>query len=265
LRLDITQKHLDSLNRVYQQYLNNRNIVNIKNLLEMTYQRFIDEQRDFNISFIKQYPTSFVSLMALYQQIDSKTYILYKDEDLQYFAKVDSSLYKQYPKAPYVLSLHANVAQMREQHNKLKMQRMLSDMGAKAQEIALPSPKGDTIRLSSFKGKYVLVDFWASWCSPCRQENPNLVKIYKKYKAKGFEIFQVSLDKTKEAWTKAIKDDGLTWIQVSDLKYWDSQTAKTYNIESIPSSFLLDKDGSIMAKNLRGESLQEKLVSLLGE
>ena len=265
LRLDITQNRLDSLNRVYKQFTDNRNIVNIKSLLEMTYQRFIDEQREFNISFIKQYPNSYASLMALYQQIDSKTYILYKDEDFQFFAKVDSSLYKQYPLAPYVLSLHSNVILMKEQQNKLKLQRMISDMGAKAQEIALPSPKGDTIRLSSIKGKYILVDFWASWCTPCREENPNLVKLYKKYKSKGFEIFQVSLDKTKDAWVKAIKDDGLTWIQVSDLKYWDSPIAKVYNVESIPSSFLIDKDGTIMSKNLRGEALDERLVTLLGE
>ncbi len=265
LRLDITQNRLDSLNRVYKQFTDNRNIVNIKSLLEMTYQRFIDEQREFNISFIKQYPNSYANLMALYQQIDSKTYILYKDDDFQYFAKIDSILYKQYPLAPYVLSLHANVILMKEQQNKLKLQRMISDMGAKAQEIALPSPKGDTIRLSSIKGKYVLVDFWASWCTPCREENPNLVKLYKKYKSKGFEIFQVSLDKTKAAWVKAIKDDGLTWIQVSDLKYWDSPIAKVYNVESIPSSFLMDKDGTIMSKNLRGEALQERLVTLLGE
>jgi len=265
LRLDITQKRLDSLNRVYKQFLDNRNIVNIKNLLEMTYQRFIDEQRDFNISFIKQYPTSYASLMALYQQIDSKSFILYKDEDLQYFAKVDSSLYKQYPLAPYVLSLHSNVIQMREQQNKMKLQKMFSDMGAKAQEIALPSPKGDTIRLSSLKGKIILIDFWASWNTPSRSENSNLVKLYRKYKSKGFEIYQVSLDKTKDAWMKAIKDDGLTWIQVSDLKYWDSPVAKAYNVESVPASFLLDKDGTIMSKNLNGNALTERLASILGE
>lgn len=265
LRLDITQKKLDSLNRVYQQYLDNRNIVNIRNLLEMTYQRFIDEQREFNIMFIQQYPASFASLLALYQQIDSKTYILYKEEDFKYFAKVDSNLYQKYPTAPYVLSLHANVANMRTQQSRAKLQKMLSDLGAKAPEIALPSPKGDTIRLSSIKGKYVLVDFWASWCAPCREENPNLVKLYQKYKSKDFEIFQVSLDKTRDAWIKAIKDDKLNWIHVSDLKYWDSPIAKTYNVESIPSSFLLDKDGSIMAKNLRGESLERRLANLLGE
>ncbi len=265
LRLDITQKKLDSLNIVYKQYIDNRNIVNIKNTLEMTYQRFIDEQRDFNIMFINQYPKSYASLMALYQQIDSKTFILYKDEDIQYFAKIDSSLTMQYPAAPYVQSLHANVIQMREQQNKLKMQRILSEMGSKAPEIALPSPKGDTIRLSTIKDKYVLVDFWASWCTPCREDNAKLVKIYKKFKTKGFEIYQVSLDKTKEAWVSAIKDDGLTWIHVSDLKYWDSPVTKTYNVDNIPSSFLLDLDGTIIAKNLRGDALYEKLVSLLGE
>jgi peroxiredoxin len=132
-------------------------------------------------------------------------------------------------------------------------------MGTSAPEIALPSPNGDTIRLSSLKGKYVLLDFWASWCPPCRAENPNLVDMYKKYNRYGFEIYQVSLDKTRDAWLKAIKNDKLDWIHVSDLQFWSSTAAKLYAVESIPASFLIDKDGSIMARNLRGESLEDRL------
>jgi peroxiredoxin len=155
---------------------------------------------------------------------------------------------------------------MKEQQRILKLKNMISAMGAKAPEIALPSPKGDTIRLSSTKGKLVLLDFWASWCQPCRDENPNLVALYKKYKSKGFEIFQVSLDKSKEAWIKAIKSDGLQkWIHVSDLKYWQSPVVQLYNFESIPTCFLIDKDGTIISKNLRGESLQNKLSEIFGE
>ena len=142
---------------------------------------------------------------------------------------------------------------------------MLAGMGAVAPEIALPSPKGDTIKLSSTRGKYVLLDFWASWCSPCREANPELVRLYQKFKSKGFEIFQVSLDKSKDAWVKAIRDDKLNWIQVLDLKYWQSSAAQLYYVESIPTSFLLDKDGTIIGRNLSGIPLEDKLEELMGK
>jgi peroxiredoxin len=136
-------------------------------------------------------------------------------------------------------------------------------VGQPAPEISLPDPDGKVITLSSFKGKYVLVDFWAKWCGPCRQENPNVVKAYKQFKGKGFDILGVSLDRTKEDWVKAIKEDGLTWNHVSDLKYFQSQAAQDYNISGIPFSILVDPKGIIVAKNLRGSALQKKLAEVL--
>jgi thiol-disulfide isomerase/thioredoxin len=133
-------------------------------------------------------------------------------------------------------------------------------------EISLPTPAGDTVRLSSTKGSVVLLDFWASWCAPCRLENPNLVKAYDKYHRKGFQIYQVSLDKTKEAWMKGIEDDKLgRWIHVSDIMYWNSPVARLYKIESIPANFLLDREGRVIAKDLRGEELMTKLAEVLGK
>lgn len=132
-------------------------------------------------------------------------------------------------------------------------------VGDKAPELSLKNLKGETVKLSDLEGKIVLIDFWASWCGPCRRENPNVIRAYKKYQkakfhtADGFEILSVSLDKNQEAWEAAIKKDGLFWEHhVSDLKGWSSEAAGLYNVSSIPTSFLVDEDGIILAKNLRG-------------
>ncbi len=137
-------------------------------------------------------------------------------------------------------------------------------VGADAPEISLPTPEGDHVTLSSLKGNYVLIDFWAAWCRPCRMENPNVVKLYNKYKDRNFEIYGVSLDRKREAWLKAIEDDGLMWRHVSDLKYFNSEAARQYNINAIPATYLIDPDGKIMAKGLRGESLRLKLEEIFG-
>jgi len=139
-------------------------------------------------------------------------------------------------------------------------------IGSEAPEITLPTSIGDTVSLSSLRGNYVLIDFWAAWCRPCRAESPNLVKLYDKYHAKGFEIFSVSLDKEKDAWLQAIKDDKLgKWTHVSDLMFWSSEAATDYNVQAIPFTILLDKDGKIIAKDLRGEELENKIKELIGK
>jgi peroxiredoxin len=135
--------------------------------------------------------------------------------------------------------------------------------GKMAPEISLPGPDGKTVTLSSFRGKYVLVDFWASWCMPCRQENPNVVAAYQNFKDKNFTVFGVSLDKDKSAWLQAIKDDKLTWTHASDLQYWSSAVVPLYNIEGIPFNVLVDPEGKIVASNLRGRALSAKLQELL--
>ena len=138
-------------------------------------------------------------------------------------------------------------------------------IGKQAVDFALNDTTGNPIAISSFRGKILLIDFWASWCAPCRKENPDVVNLYNDFKDRGFEIIGVSFDDNRDRWIKAILDDGLTWSQVSDLKGWQSAAGKLYAINAIPATVLLDRDGKIVAKNLRGDALREKLEELYAE
>jgi peroxiredoxin len=138
-------------------------------------------------------------------------------------------------------------------------------VGQKAPDFTLNDVDGNPVSLSSKIGsKLLLVDFWAAWCGPCRQENPNVVKVYKEFNTKGFDVFGVSLDQSKDDWVKAIADDKLTWTHVSDLQYWNNAAAKLYAVNSIPANFLLDETGTIIARNLREEDLYNKVKEILG-
>ncbi|MDR2036426.1 MAG: AhpC/TSA family protein [Bacteroidales bacterium] len=258
-RIERTAFFADSLEKTLKLFENNRNYVNIQRQFQWHYMKEIDSLRAYNIRFIKNNPNSLVVIYALYQQITPNLYVFNDEDDIQYFRKADSVFYKQYPKIPHVKMLHANVLEMNEQYRIKKLNKMMSMLGQDAPEIALPSPNGQIKKLSSFRGKYVLVDFWASWSAPCRTENINLLRIYNKYHDKGFEIFQVSLDRSKASWEKAIKEDGLIWTHVSDLKFWDSEPVKAYGVETIPANFLIDTEGSIITKELRGDVLDRYL------
>lgn len=254
---------LSGLSNIYRQNINNPDLPAVIESLDSIAQTYLDEINIYTKKYIDDNLTSLVCLIALYQQVAPNVYVLNPSKDYKYFLKVDSALSVSYSDYEPVKNLHEQILKLIEGADPAKGENSPAVSGAEAPEIIMPSPEGDTIRLSSTRGSVVLLDFWASWCAPCRQENPNLVKAYNQYHNRGFQIYQVSLDKTREAWLKGIEDDQLgRWIHVSDIQYWNSKAVQLYKIESIPSNFLLDREGRIIAKNLRGEALQIKLAEL---
>ncbi|RYD75643.1 MAG: TlpA family protein disulfide reductase, partial [Sphingobacteriales bacterium] len=195
--------------------------------------------------FSKKNPSSFITPLAIYRhnqlnQDGAKLEAM--------FTKLDAPV----KKGP----IGAYLAKLIEDDKKIPVGKPIAD-------FSQADPNGKMISLSSFKGKYVLVDFWASWCGPCRQENPNVVATYHKFKDKNFTVFGVSLDKAKDKWLEAVKADNLNWLHVSDLQGWQNAVAQQYGITSIPQNFLLDPQGKVVAKNLRGPALEAKLASII--
>lgn len=196
-------------------------------------------------SLIGRYPDSPAAAFYLYRYF---TYQLPLDSLKAVRAKLSPSL----AASPYVRDLDDII---------LKLENV--QIGKTAPEFSLPDTAGVAVSLSDFRGQYVLLDFWASWCPPCRRENPNVVKAFQENKDKNFTVVGISLDNNKDKWLKAIADDSLTWTHLSDLKYWDSEIPALYGVRGIPANVLLDPDGVIIAKNITGEELHTKLKEVL--
>ncbi len=243
----ITKAQAEALRPLYTSYNEAnkaKNTVEVKKL-ETQIDGLETEQMGAKMAYIKSILKSPVSAYIL----NSLAYSIEEPADLEKMVNgFDPSLadYK------YVKMLKETVAKMK-----------LTAVGQIAPDFTQNDPDGKPIKLSDFRGQYLLVDFWASWCGPCRAENPNVVAAYNKFKGKKFTILGVSLDRDKAAWLKGIADDKLTWTHVSDVKYWDNEVAKLYGVRSIPANFLLDKTGKIVGKNLRGDKLEEALAKLV--
>ncbi|WP_281540313.1 TlpA disulfide reductase family protein [Maribacter aestuarii] len=216
-------------------------------------EELIEEYKGFEVTYIEKNPGALISALLLDRAIATKG--LPSDEIEKLYNALSQEIKDSKPGQRVMNGLEA--LKKAEESNKS------TEIGAKAPEFSGPNPDGKTIALSDVMGKVTLIDFWAAWCRPCRAENPNVVAVYNKYHDKGLNVIGVSLDRTAEAWKKAIADDGLEWNHISNVAYFDDQIAKLYNVDAIPAAFLLDENGVIVAKNLRGPALEEKVAELL--
>ncbi len=235
------------------------------NDLASEYQRSINEHKDFVGEFIMENPDSFAGYYALFQRLNDGSYVMnvMDKKDQVYFSTLATSLNLHYPESERAKHLYNFVLSVKTQQQREALtKKLLSEAESGFPDIEEATPNGDKVKLSSLKGKVILLSFWASWDEQSRKENKNLKKLYNKYNSKGFEIYQVSLDRSKVLWENAISSDQLPWINVSDLRYTDSFAARLYNIRQLPANYLISAKGEIIGKDLVGNRLAEKLQEL---
>lgn len=209
----------------------------------------VQEEQGYKQSFIKENNNSIFSLMLLSEMLTRSEITAVEAKEIL------DSLPPKVAASQIAASVNTTIANMKR-----------AEIGEIAPDFSAPTPDGEMLSLKESMGKYTIIDFWASWCRPCRLENPNVVNVYNKYHDKGLNIISVSLDKEgqKERWLKAIEDDNMDWYHVSNLKFWQDPIARTYNVRGIPATFLIDEEGKIIDKNLRGPALERRISGLLG-
>ena len=252
----------DSLRVLYREYRGTPEFPEKRQELKEEYRRIKDQQREYVINVIDNNPTSLASVLALYQYFENHM-LLREKEHFEYFEKLSKSLCDVYPSNKHVIDLKKRVHDhKREEEHRLLNEKSLA-AGNIAPEIVLPDPEGNPVSLSSLRGNVVLIDFWAAWCPPCREANIRLGELYEKYHEKGFDIYGVSLDRTRDQWLNAIEKDNITWHQVSDLRFMNSPVVSLYNFSEIPHTVLIDREGKIIARNLSVDELENLLLANL--
>lgn len=260
---DILISELEKLTKTYNDSIGSDRLPFIMDSLDRKAAAFVADFRERALKYLEENSGSMVSIFLLNQQVVPGLQLFDPAKEPELFYRADSLLYSLYPESDMVLDLHTFVAGLRRSVTVGNETAGSFGEGDLLPDIALPGPDGDTVMLSALRGSIVLVDFWAAWCPPCREENPNLVTMYDAYHHRGFDIYQVSLDIRKEDWTEAIRKDRLgRWKHVSDLRYRDSEVVKRFGLTEIPYNYLIDRDGRVIAVNLRGDMLRKKLVEL---
>ena len=264
-RLKTLRRSVDSLLTVYESLPADGNALK-KNEIGRQLLLELDEHKSFIGSFVMDNPRSFASYYALFQRLSDNTMVLnvMDKKEQVYFATIATSLNLMYPESPRVKQLYNYVLSAKVQERRQRITQELQENAEETiPEIKEKNIKGEEIALSSLKGKVVLLSFWASWDEASRRANDHLKKVYQQYEDQGFEIYQVSLDRSKVLWENAVIKDELPWINVSDLRYTDSFPARLYNINQIPANYLISRDGDIIGKNLFGHLLEEKVKEAL--
>lgn len=259
LKLNDTKQKLDSISSLYSLYADSPDIEKLKKGWDEEYDRIVKDQVSYSTAFVSEHPFSMASVLALYQKFNDENYVV---RDLQALRVAASALNSFYPKSEHVKALYANTLQLIAKERAVKVKQFIDEAGENSPDIVLPNPDGKEIALASLRGKYVLVHFWSAADQNSRIVNSALAEAYEKYKSKGFEIYQVSVDKERALWITAIKQDKLIWTNVGDMK-GSIQPVIHYNVQSVPVNYLLDKEGTIIAKNLTGPALDKALSSVL--
>ncbi len=222
------------------------------------------EQQALLKDFVLENPRSLVSIIALYQFFGGRL-LMNIHEHFEYYESLSKSLSAEYPLNVHVMDLNRRVSEYRRRELQREMAERSLMPGNPAPEIILPDTAGNPLSLSSFRGHIVLIDFWASWCPPCRQSNAELRPLYERFHPKGFEIFAVSLDRSRDKWLAGMNEDMITWPQVSDLRSWNSPVTTLYNLSEIPHAMLIDRDGTILRRFIKPAELEAVLTEMLGE
>jgi peroxiredoxin len=259
VELSRTVKSLDSLNTLYGRASTNAQRIE----LSSQYQSIVERYRDFSKSFIWENPMSRANVMALYQKFNDDLFVFDRSEDLQLFKVVGSSLIALYPESSYSKGILRDIKNQEKIITSYNLSSLIQQAESTLPEIALPNVYGDTIRLSSLKGKVILLDFWSSLNQANLLENRELFEIYGQFKGRGFEIFQVCLDLEKETWAAAVESSRLPWINVSPLTQGRNNVIGAYNITEIPANYLIDKNFNIIGKNVFGKELVDKIKQAL--
>lgn len=262
-RLNGTVSKIDSLSTLFRSSRENVKFDSIKLAIDTVYNDLIESHKSFTVDFIKKNRYSLASILALYQQYDKTTPVLNNRDDFELFRLVDSVLYPLYPDNQLVSNLHSNVKKISAQLKLYDKRENMLKEGDKLPNISLPLLNGAPIMLYDIRSRYILVDLWATWCNECIPNNMKLREIYTKYSPKGFEVVQISLDENPRNLSNALENDSIPWIVASDFMQFNSPIVDTLSINSIPSNYLINRQGIIQARNLSLKELEDVLSSLL--